>query len=132
MRVSVMLDSSPKELAKEGATNMPRTIRRLRVRHTTRYSYDMPVMRSSHKLHLRPIDDWKQQVLSYELRVTPKVPVVEYEDVFANWASRFELNEPYTELTITADSLVDVLDVDPFEFARLPIRPQFPLVWMPR
>jgi transglutaminase-like putative cysteine protease len=35
-------------------------------------------------------------------------------------------------LTIAAESFVELLDVDPFSFANLPIRPpSFPLVWMP-
>lgn len=109
---------------------------RLRVRHRTRYTYDRPVHRSSHELHLRPVDDWKQKVLSYRLRVSPEAHLIEYEDVFGNWATRFsqdepQLQRPYTELSIEAECEVEVLDVDPFAFAHLPIRPAFPLVWMP-
>ena len=111
---------------------MLRTTRRLRIRHTTHYTYDVPVQRSTHRLHLRPVDDWRQRVLGYSLQVRPRVEPVEYEDVFGNWATRFDVDEPYTELTITAESLVEVLDTDPFAFANLPIRPaSFPLVWMP-
>src|SRR5258707_268999 len=51
--------------------------------------------------------------------------------VFGNWAARSEINQPYTELTIHAESTVELLDVDPFAFATLPIRPSFPLVWTP-
>jgi transglutaminase-like putative cysteine protease len=111
---------------------IPRATRRLEVTHTTRYAYDRPIQRSIHRLHLRPIGDWRQHVLTYKLRITPKVPVIEYEDVFGNWASRFEITEEYTSLTIKAHSIVEVLDVDPFAFANLPIRPaSYPLVWMP-
>jgi transglutaminase-like putative cysteine protease len=111
---------------------MPNRIRRLRVRHTTKYSYDRPIARSLHRLHLRPIDDWKQTVVAYQLKTSPRVQEVEYEDVFGNWTTRFEINKPYKTLTITAESLVEVQDVDPFAFAKLPIRPpSFPLVWMP-
>jgi transglutaminase-like putative cysteine protease len=120
---------------------MLRATRRLQVRHTTRYIYDRPVTRSAHRLHLRPIDDWKQTVLSYRLQVlpcredgsaAPQVVPIEFEDVFGNWAARFEVTEPYQSLELRAQSLVEVLDVDPFAFARLPIRPPgYPLVWMP-
>lgn len=111
---------------------MLRATRRLRIRHTTTYTYDAPVGRSTHRLHLRPMDDWRQTVLSFTLDVEPKVQVVEYEDVFGNWATRFEIAEPYTQLRVTAESLVEVLDTDPFAFAKLQIRPpSFPLVWMP-
>jgi transglutaminase-like putative cysteine protease len=110
---------------------MLRSTRRLSVKHTTRYTYDRPVERSIHRLHLRPIEDWKQNVFSYRLNIEPEVQTIEYEDVFGNWATRFEVGTPYTELTITAESSLDVLDVDPFAFAKLPMRPSFPLVWMP-
>ena len=111
---------------------MFRATRRLRIRHTTRYTYDGPIQRSTHRLHLRPIDDWRQNLLLYQLSTSQNVPVVEYEDVFGNFAQRFEANQPYTELVVTAESLVEVVDTDPFAFARLPIRPPgWPLVWMP-
>jgi transglutaminase-like putative cysteine protease len=111
---------------------MPRSIRRLRVRHLTRYSYDRTIERSTHRLHLRPIDDWKQTVVAHQLKVTPRAQEVEYEDVFGNWTTRFEINRPYKNLTILAESVVELLDADPFAFAKLPIRPPaFPLVWMP-
>lgn len=114
---------------------MPETARRtrtLRIRHQTNYHYDRPVNRSDHHFHLRPISDWKQRVLSYDLTIEPLVPYVEYEDVFGNWATRFTVTKPYERMTVTAESIVEVLDVDPFAFAQLPIRPpSFPLVWMP-
>jgi transglutaminase-like putative cysteine protease len=111
---------------------MLRATRRLRIRHTTRYSYDAPIQRSLHYLHLRPVDDWKQNLLSYQLTVTPQVPVIEYEDVFGNRTQRFELTEPYTELEIAAETLIEVVDTDPFAFSRLPMTPpSWPLVWMP-
>ena len=111
---------------------MLRATRRLRIRHTTRYSYDAPIQRSTHRLHLRPVDDWKQNLLAYELTVKPHAAVIEYEDAFGNRTQRFEVNEPYMALEVTAESLVEVLDTDPFGFARLPIKPPtWPLVWMP-
>jgi transglutaminase-like putative cysteine protease len=109
-----------------------RTTRRLRIKHTTHYTYDAPVQHSSHNMHLRPIDDWKQTVLSYQLTIEPAAQVIEYEDVFGNWATRFEIHEPYDQLRIVSESFVEVLETDPFAFAKLPIRPpSFPLVWMP-
>ena len=73
----------------------------------------------------------KQTVASYRMTLAPEVPLIEYEDVFGNMTARFELDKPYSELKITAESTVDLLDVDPFAFAGLPIHPSFPLVWMP-
>jgi len=105
--------------------------RRLAVKHSTQYRYNQPIQRSIHSLHLRPISDLNQSVADYRLTIKPSVEAIEYEDVFGNWAARFTVTQPYTELTVTAESTVSLLDVDPFAFARLPIRPSFPLVWMP-
>lgn len=117
---------------RQPAIRMRPTTRRLRIRHTTLYSYDRPVQRSLHRLHLRPVIDWRQNLLSYQLTIRPDVPVIEFEDVFGNWAQRFEIDRAYRELAITSESLVEVVDTDPFAFARLPIRPpSWPLVWMP-
>lgn len=107
------------------------TVRILSVRHRTVYTYDRPIERSIQRLMLRPIHDWKQKVVRYKLSVTPEAPMAEFEDVFGNWATRVEIQTPYTELTICAESVVELLDVDPFGFASMPIRPQFPLPWMP-
>ena len=109
---------------------MTQATRKLRVVHTTRYSYDRPVERSLHKLHLCPIYDWDQQVLTHTLTIAPGLatgpspaadPIVEtndIEDVFGNWVTTFELTAPYTDLSITADSIVELYDVNPFAFAR--------------
>jgi transglutaminase-like putative cysteine protease len=105
--------------------------RQLAVKHVTRYRYDQSIQRSTHCLHLRPIDDIHQRVQSYRLLIAPGVPVVEFEDVFGNWATRFEIIQGYKELTVSAESTVTLSGVDPFAFAQGPIRPSFPLVWMP-
>ncbi|MDB5173763.1 MAG: hypothetical protein JWO87_2514 [Phycisphaerales bacterium] len=105
--------------------------RKLSVRHTTRYTYDQPVHRSAHRVHLRPVIDERQSVLSHSLDISVPVEPIKYDDVFGNATARFEITEPYTELTITANSVVEVKDRDPFAFASIPIRPSFPLVWMP-
>jgi len=110
---------------------MPQTVRKLRVVHPTRYTYDKPVERSVHKLHLCPVNDWDQKVLAHVLTLKPEVEANEFEDVFGNWVTTFEVNTPYTELSISADSIVELYDVEPFGFAKKKVEPTFPLAWMP-
>ncbi len=109
--------------------------RRLKIRHLTHYSYDRPVTKSSHRIHLRPVHDWKQSVTAYSLSVTPDADagrIIEFEDVFGNFAGKFDITTPYTELTLHAESEVEVLYVDHFDFAKtLAVRPAIPMVWMP-
>jgi transglutaminase-like putative cysteine protease len=106
-------------------------VRRLRVTHTTRFTYDRPIEHSSHKLRLCPMNDWDQRVLAHTLTLHPDVPTVDYEDVFGNWVTQLELTQPYTALTLTADSTIELYDGDPFAFAQRLVRPTFPLQWMP-
>lgn len=105
--------------------------RLLAVKHATHYRYDRPIQHSKHCVHLRPIDDVQQRVERYRLSVNPDVPITEFEDVFGNWASRFQIHRPYMELTVAAESTIALSRVDPFAPAYSPIRPSFPLAWMP-
>jgi transglutaminase-like putative cysteine protease len=105
--------------------------RRLSVRHTTTSTYHQPISHSSHRLHLRPLTDRRQAVLDHQLEISLPVQLLHFEDVFGNEVTRFDINEPYAELTITSRATVELIAEDPFAFASIPIRPAYPLVWMP-
>jgi transglutaminase-like putative cysteine protease len=110
--------------------------RRLHVRHTTEYQYEQPITRSRHRLHLRPYHDRIQSVVFHELTVrtdqrTWSPDECEHEDPFGNATTRFDINEPYTRLAITAESIVELSNIDPFNLPLLHVRPVFPISWMP-
>lgn len=105
-------------------------VRRLRVRHVTTHRYERDVERSRHRLHLRPVDDWRQRLTTYRLEVKPVTEVVEYEDVFGNWTQRFDLRVPYREVRVAAESVVELLELDPFAFLGEGPRPRLPVSWM--
>jgi transglutaminase-like putative cysteine protease len=107
------------------------SVRRFRLRHETRFTYDRMIDHSVHRLHLRPIHDWKQRVVEHRLVLSPDIKGAEFEDAIGNWTTRYEVQTPYQEMTITAESVVELLDVDPFQFANAHVRPTFPLSWMP-
>jgi transglutaminase-like putative cysteine protease len=96
--------------------------RQFLVKHVTQYHYSQPIQLSKHSVHLRPIHDIHQEVSDYRLTITPDAPVIEYEDVFGNWATRFEVTQPYRDLIIAAECVVELKNVDPFAFANLPMR----------
>ncbi|WP_437645078.1 transglutaminase N-terminal domain-containing protein [Sorangium sp. So ce362] len=73
---------------------MTRTTRKLRVVHTTKYTYDRPVERSVHKLRVCPMYDRNQRVLSHTLTIDLQAPTLELEDIFANRVTRFEITAP--------------------------------------
>src|SRR5438105_12613 len=68
---------------------MARTTRQLHVRHTTPYTYDHPIQRSTHRLHLRPIADWERTVLGHSLETTPYQVLVSKRGVCQDFANLF-------------------------------------------
>jgi transglutaminase-like putative cysteine protease len=109
----------------------PRIARRFKITHANHYEYDQPVTRSVHRLRLRPIHDIWQNLSSYKFSINVPTTTIDYEDVFGNWTTRFELTEPYTKLSLIAESQVELQDVNPFAFAESSQRPIFPVNWMP-
>lgn len=107
---------------------LPRT---LRVLHHTRYVYDQPVERSIHLLRLTPTTDRLQRLLHHELRVSVEGRWRDFDDVFGNRARRLVFEQTWQELTIEAESVVEVTDTDPLHYRPLRARTHFPLVWLP-
>jgi len=103
--------------------------RLLTVTHRTVYRYQTPVERSSHRILLRPVEDGRQRLESYELRIEPRGIVTEYEDVFGNAALAVELTSPYSELCVESCARVRIRAPESIESRSR--RDTIPLVWMP-
>ena len=108
--------------------DLPLQGRVLRVEHETVYRYDEPVELSSHIVRLHPVHDLFQEVLDYQLEVSPPGVARRAEDVFGNQVLRFKIERPYTELWVRARSRLRV--VPPRTLHALK-RSTIPLVWMP-
>jgi transglutaminase-like putative cysteine protease len=82
---------------------------RYRVRHSTRYTYAEAIPLSHNLIRLRPRDRAVQTCLRHSLTIHP-TPAVSSErfDYFGNDVVWFSLQEPHSELTITAKSDVEV------------------------
>ncbi len=108
---------------------LPEAERVLTVTHQTIYQYQTPVERSSHRILMRPVEDGRQRLESYELRVEPRGTLTEYEDVFGNAAVAVELNAPYSELRVESRARVRIRAHESIESRAR--RDTIPLVWMP-
>ena len=103
----------------------------LSILHETLYRYTTPVERSNHRFCLHVVRDEHQELL--EQTVDVSVPGVQrdFEDVFGNRATVFDVTEPFTEMCITSRVTVRV-DAVAVGDLRSPLRrDQIPLVWMP-
>jgi transglutaminase-like putative cysteine protease len=82
---------------------------RLRVTHLTQYSYGEAVSLSHNVVRLRPRNTATQTLLNHELALSPVASTsTDGADYFGNSVTWFSLQEPHTELVITAHSDVEV------------------------
>lgn len=127
---------------KEGATSAlvvepvqsfeaPDTIkpRIILVTHETSYEYRNPVEYSTHRLHLKPVDDYQQDLLDYKLEISPDGQTREFDDVFGNRAVDAKITQKYKKLSIKSESRIRLY---PYPLlSSTSERMTVPLVWMP-
>jgi transglutaminase-like putative cysteine protease len=93
----------------------------LRATHTTTYLYSAPVSICHTEVHLAPRGDRNQHVLEHNLSVDPMPEMLfGHKDYFGNDVIYFSIHEPHEELTIAAESLLEIAEADPLEPALTP------------
>ncbi len=80
---------------------------RLRVEHTTTFTYDNPIVEASTELRLRPLDVDGQRCVSFRLDTEPRgVRVHQFRDHLGNVVGHLDVLEPHDRLTVRATSEV--------------------------
>ena len=80
---------------------------RLRVEHTTTFTYDAPIVEASTELRLRPLDVDGQRCVSFRLETEPRgVRVHQFADRLGNVVGHLDVLEPHDRLTVVARSEV--------------------------
>jgi uncharacterized protein (DUF2126 family)/transglutaminase-like putative cysteine protease len=99
--------------------------------HRSLYRYDRDAALGPHIIRLRPAPHARAIVRDYELRVTPAVHKLHWQqDPFGNWQARVLFPAPTRELEVMVRFVVERVETDPFDFVvdtdaqRLPIRYQ--------
>lgn len=87
---------------------------RYRLVHATEFSYDGAVTESYNELRLRPMQDERQNCLSFRVTTHPSSRVGSHQDYFGNWVHRFNVLSEHKRLRIEADSVVLVQGPMPF------------------
>ncbi len=86
---------------------------RFRVKHSTRYKYVQRVTRCYNVAHIIPRDTDRQQCLNNRVTISPQpAAAMQRDDYFGNTAYHFEIQMPHTELEITAQSDIVMVDHD--------------------
>jgi transglutaminase-like putative cysteine protease len=85
-------------------------MKRLRITHSTGYRYSGEVTASYNEARMLPISAERQLVLHSNLEVTPVSSHHQYTDYWGTRVLAFDVLAPHRELTLSASSLVEVLD----------------------
>jgi transglutaminase-like putative cysteine protease len=79
------------------------------IQHTTRYNYTSPIVENVMEVRLQPRSDEWQQCLSFHLYLRPAARVHPFRDHLGNWIHFYDIAAAHKELTITANSVINVL-----------------------
>jgi transglutaminase-like putative cysteine protease len=82
----------------------------MRVRHTTGYRYDAPVLASYNEARLTPVTDVDQLTLESRITTVPDARQQRYWDYWGTQVTSFDLHVPHDALEVTATSVVDTAD----------------------
>lgn len=78
------------------------------IRHLTKFRYSRPVSESIMELRMHPRSEGVQRCLSFDLSVTPRTRVQSFRDYLSNVVHHFDVPSAHRQLTIVAESTVDV------------------------
>jgi transglutaminase-like putative cysteine protease len=78
------------------------------IRHFTRYRYTRPVSQSMLEVRMHPRSENNQRCFTFRLSVNPRARIFSFVDYLGNQVHHFDLPSHHRELTIVADSLVNI------------------------
>src|SRR5690349_11141684 len=80
---------------------------RMRVVHSTGYSYKSPVTASFNEARLTPRSDSRQNVILNRVETVPATRSYRYVDYWGTAVTAFDLHAPHTELEVSSSSVVE-------------------------
>jgi transglutaminase-like putative cysteine protease len=78
------------------------------VRHFTQFRYSRPVRQSVMEVRMQPRSENTQRCFTFQLSVSPRARIFSYTDHLGNLIHHFDIPGAHQQLTIVADTLVDV------------------------
>jgi transglutaminase-like putative cysteine protease len=79
---------------------------KFKIRHVTKYTYEVPVRDSANQIMLYPLKDNEQEVLEHTIWITGNPMVEIHNDYFGNEVGTFTHSQPHQELVIDSTLLV--------------------------
>lgn len=89
---------------------------RLRIQHTTEYRYEEKVGFTLQQLYFHPRVSHNIQVEKFDLAVLPICPIRWLRDAYDNSLAIAQIQDESTQLVIHSESIVELKDLNPFDF----------------
>lgn len=106
---------------------------RIAIHHHTHYSYDRPVLLSTHFLRLKPAAHSRTPVELYTLTINPENYLLHWQqDPFGNFVARIDFQEFIKDLSICVDIIADISRINPFDFFIDDYAQYFPFEYEPQ
>jgi transglutaminase-like putative cysteine protease len=80
------------------------------IRHVTRFRYNAPISESIMEVRIQPRTEETQHCLEFHLFTNPRARILEYRGDQGNRVHHFDIPNRHTQLTVTAESLVELTD----------------------
>jgi transglutaminase-like putative cysteine protease len=91
-------------------------MRRIQIKHTTRYSYEEEVILLPHTLHLRPREGHDIRLESSRLEIAPEFQIRWQRDVYGNSVAIVNFLNSARELVVTSEVVVEHYEDQPVDF----------------
>ena len=91
-------------------------MKRIRIQHSTTYTYESAVTLLPHKLMIRPRSGYDIQLEKSSLTITPANTIKWQRDINGNSVAIVTFLEPATELAIISDLVISHYEAEPLDF----------------
>jgi transglutaminase-like putative cysteine protease len=91
-------------------------MKKIRIQHSTIYTYESPVTLLPHKLMIRPRSGYDIQVEHSSLTISPANTIKWQRDINGNSVAIVTFTEPTTELAIISDLTISHYESEPLDF----------------
>jgi transglutaminase-like putative cysteine protease len=110
---------------------MTTIMRRIQIKHTTRYRYQEEVILLPHTLHLRPREGHDIRLESSRLEITPDFEIRWQRDVYGNSVAVVNFLKAARKLAITSEVVVEHYEDQPLDFVLADIAQLYPFRYDP-
>lgn len=78
------------------------------IHHVTRFRYSVPISESIMEVRIQPRSEGIQHCLDFRLHTSPRARIMNYRGEYGNRVHHFDVPNRHSQLTITAQALVEV------------------------